>query len=63
MTISDEMHREKIALLNFWGRFQQRFMSSRSQKRKKDSLSVFFMLLGSERVKAALKMLMKLTPG
>jgi len=31
--------------------------------KKADSLTVFFALLGSGRVKAACKMLMKLTPG
>jgi len=41
-----------------------RFGVCRSQKCKKaDSLTVFFALLGSARVKAAHRMLMKLTPG
>jgi len=50
-----------------WGRFHQHSMSSicarRSQNRKKtEGLTVIFALSGSARTKAALRMLMKLTP-
>jgi len=51
-----------------YGQFHQRYTSSfyacRSRKHEKtDKLSVFFELLGSARVKAAGRTLMKLTPG
>jgi len=51
-----------------WCQFYQRSTSSfyawRSQKHKKiDNLTVFLALLGSAHVKAASRMLMKLTPG
>ncbi len=54
--------------LVFWGQFHQRFMSSffalRSQKRKKTLMTrLSLALLGSLHVKAACKMLLKLTPG
>jgi len=50
------------------GRFPQQFTHSfylqRSQKRKNTvKLSVFFVLLGSQRIKATSKMLVKSTPG
>ncbi len=44
--------------------FMRTFYEHRSQKHKKtDNLTVFFMLLGHARAKAARKMLMKLTSG
>jgi len=51
-----------------WAQFHQRstysFYARRSRKRKKiDDFTVFFTLLSSAHVKAALKTLMKLTPG
>ena len=49
-----------------WGQFRQRVYSyaHRSRKRKKLlELTVVFAILGSSRVKAARKMLVKLTPG
>ena len=54
--------------LSAWGQFHQHSTSSfyacRSQKRKKLlNLTVFLVLLGSARIKAACRMLVKLTPG
>ena len=49
--------------VNFINVFTLSFYPRRSQKRKKLlDLAVFFALLGSERVKAARKMLVKWTP-
>jgi len=65
MNLNDELPKK---VRPSWVRFHQSFMSSfyesRSQKRKKDTddLNVFFAHLGSAPIKAARKMLMKLTP-
>jgi len=68
---SHSLHLAVLFLSNYrsLGQFHQHFTSSfylcRSKKRKKDTddLAVFFILLGSAFVKAARKMLLKLTPG
>jgi len=46
-----------------WGQFHQFFTSSFYSDHKKSSCKVFFALLGSAHIKAARKMLVKLTPG
>jgi len=49
--------------INIRGQFHQHFYIGRSQKRKMtDGLTAFFTLLGSARVKAARRTLVKLTP-
>ncbi len=54
---------ETVTMCRFCHHFTSRFYVPRSQKHKNTvKLSVFFALLGSALVKAALKMLMKLTP-
>ena len=53
--------RAKVSFINL---FTRSFYAHRSQKRKKLlDLTVFFALLGSAQVKAARKLLVKLTPG
>ena len=50
--------------VNFINLFIRNFSACRSQKRKKLlELPVFFVLLGSARIKAARKMFVKLAPG
>ena len=59
----DEGYHFSRSRVDFINVFTRSFYVRRSQKRKKLlDLTVFFVLLGSERVKAARKMLVKLTP-
>ena len=60
--VTGDPHKQRSGV-NFTNVFTSSFYSSRSQKKKKLlDLTVFFALLGSVYVRAALKMLVKLTP-
>ena len=62
-TTGDKNALNSISGVNFINVFTGSFYACRSQKRKKLlNLTVFFALLGSALVKAARKMLVKLTP-
>jgi len=60
---TDSISQSTTTLSQFHQRFTHSFYARRSQKCKKDwQLDCFFTLLGSARVKAVRRMLMKLSP-